>query len=45
MEEWRKTVTRKSPYIATLHEKESQIDHENKDGSEEGTGRKALALT
>jgi hypothetical protein len=36
---------RKSSSIATLQEKESQICHENKDGSEEGTGRNALALT
>lgn len=36
---------RKSPSIATLQEKESQICHENKDGSEEGTDLNALALT
>jgi len=45
MEELRKTGTRTSPSIVTLHEKEFQMGHENKDGSEEGTGQKALALT
>jgi len=44
MKEWKKTGMQKSPYIATLYEKESQIGHENIDGSEEGTGRNALAL-
>jgi hypothetical protein len=40
--DWRKTGT---PSITNLHEEVTQIDLKNNDGSEDGRGRNALALT